>query len=118
MTNYIGPTGALATSPKYFYRLSRDDSGYLIFTKIDLNADTETVIINDNTLSTNEEDQIPLDLTNDTVVVNIDAGHEVIKLAGGYSQYKVKADDLVYFIDNDGNMILRINGSYNYPEIV
>lgn len=116
MSSFIGATGGIP--PSYFYRLTRDSTGYLTFTKIDLNADGTTVVINNNTVSTSETAQQQFDISNDTVVINIDAGHEVINLAAGHSQYKIKPEDLLYFINDNGDMIVRINGSRTYPSIV
>jgi hypothetical protein len=116
MSRYIGATGGLP--PSYFYRLTRDRTGYLTFTKVDLNADTAEVVINSNTVSTMETEQQQFDISDDTVVINIDAGHEIIDLAAGHSQYKIKPEDLLYFINDNGDMIVRINGSRNYPSIV
>jgi hypothetical protein len=116
MSNFIGATGG--TPPNYFYRLTRDSTGYLTFTKVDLNADGSEVIINNNTLTTAETEQQKFDISSDTVVINIDAGHNIIDLAAGYSQYKIKPEDLLYFINDNGDMIVRINGSRDYPTIV
>jgi len=116
MSRFIGATGN--TPPSYFYRLTRDSTGYLTFTKVDLNADGTEVVINNNTISTSETEQQQFDISNDTVVINIDAGHEVIDPAAGHSQYKIKPEDLLYFINDNGDMIVRINGSRNYPSIV
>jgi hypothetical protein len=116
MSKFIGATGGI--SPSYFYQLTRDSTGYLTFTKVDLNADGTTVVINNNTVSTSETAQQQFDISNDTVVINIDAGHEVINLAAGHSQYKIKPEDLLYFINDNGDMIVRINGSRTYPSIV
>ena len=49
MSRFIGATGN--TPPSYFYRLTRDSTGYLVFTKVDLNADGTAVVINNNTVS-------------------------------------------------------------------
>jgi hypothetical protein len=116
MSRFIGTTGGLP--PSYFYKLTRDSTGYLVFTKVDLNADGTAVVINNNAVSTAEGEQQQFDISNDTVVINIDAGHEPINLAAGHSQYKIKPEDLLYFIDDDGDMIVRINGSRDYPTIV
>jgi hypothetical protein len=116
MSRFIGATGN--TPPSYFYRLTRDSTGYLVFTKVDLNADGTAVVINNNTVSTAEAEQQQFDISNDTVVINIDAGHEIINLAAGHSQYKIKPEDLLYFINDNGDMIVRINGSRDYPTIV
>jgi hypothetical protein len=116
MSRFIGTTGGLPSS--YFYRLTRDNTGYLVFTKVDLNADGTAVVINNNTVSTAEAEQQQFDISNDTVVINIDANHELINNAAGHSQYKIKPEDLLYFIDDNGDMIVRINGSRDYPTIV
>ena len=116
MSRFIGTTGGLPSS--YFYRLTRDNTGYLVFTKVDLNADGTAVVINNNTVSTAEAEQQQFDISNDTVIINIDANHELINNAAGHSQYKIKPEDLLYFIDDNGDMIVRINGSRDYPTIV
>jgi hypothetical protein len=116
MTRYIGATGGLP--PNYFYKLTRDASGYLVFTKVDLNADGTAVVINNNAVSTDPEQQQQFDISSDVVVINVDANHELINQAAGHSQYKIKPEDLVYFINDQGNMIVRINGGYDYPAIV
>ena len=116
MSRYIGATGGLP--PSYFYKLTRDASGYLVFTKVDLNADSTAVVVNNNAVSTDSEQQQQFDIGSDVVVINVNADHEIINLAAGYSQYKIKSEDLVYFINNNGDMIVRINGGYDYPTIV
>lgn len=114
MSRYIGNTGGL--SPSYFYRLNRDATGYLVFTKVDLVADSTEIVINNNAVSTTDQQQF--DISSDVVVINVDANHEVIDQAAGHSQYKIKPEDLLYFINEDGDMIVRINGSRDYPSIV
>ena len=116
MSRFIGATGDIPHS--YFYRLTRDSTGYLTFTKVDLNADGTEVVINNNTVTTSETEQQHFDISSDTVVINIDAGHNVISPAAGHSQYKIKPEDLLYFINDNGDMIVRINGSRDYPTIV
>jgi hypothetical protein len=116
MSRYIGATGGLP--PSYFYKLTRDASGYLVFTKVDLNADGTAVVVNNNAVSTDPEQQQQFDISSDVVVINVDANHELINQAAGHSQYKIKPEDLVYFINDSGDMIVRINGGYDYPAIV
>lgn len=116
MSRFIGATGGLP--PSYFYKLSRDATGYLVFTKVDLNADTTAVVVNNNSVDTGAEQQQQFDIGSDVVVVNVNADHEIIDSAAGHSQYKIKPEDLVYFINDNGDMIVRINGSYDYPTIV
>lgn len=118
MSRYIGSTGTLGSNPSYYYRLTRDETGYLVFTKVDLIADNTEIVVNNNEVSTDEADQQQFVLGSDVVVVNIDENHEIINSAAGHSQYKIKPEDLLYFINENGDMIVRINGSYDYPSIV
>jgi hypothetical protein len=89
-----------------------------VFTQVDLNADGTTVVVNNNAVSTDSEQQQQFDIGSDVVVINVDANHELINQAAGHSQYKIKPEDLVYFINDSGDMIVRINGGYDYPTIV
>jgi hypothetical protein len=120
MSNFIGSTGSV--SPKYFYKLTRDNTGYLVFTKVDLNTATDVVVINNNINTTSNADQLEFNISDylkdDGVVINVDENHEIIKKAAGHTQFKIKPEDLLYFINDDGNLIVRLNGSYNYPTIV
>lgn len=116
MSRFIGATGGLP--PSYFYKLSRDTTGYLVFTKVDLNADGTAIVVNNNALGTAPDQQQQFDIGSDVVVINVDADHEIINSAAGHSQYKIKPEDLVYFINDNGDMIVRINGGYDYPTIV
>lgn len=116
MSRYIGSTGG--TVPTYFYRFERDETGYLTFTKVDINADGDEIVINDVTARGDQESQLDFDLSNDVVVINMDENHALINKSAGVTQYKIKAEDLLYFLDDNGEMIVRINGSYDYPVIV
>lgn len=118
MSNYIGST-IDASLIKYFYRLSRDSEGYLTFTKVNLALDDETIVIDDPEARADEEAQSDFGgFDNDTLVINVDANHNIVNKSMGYSQYKVRPDDLLYFINEDGEMIVRINGTYSYPTTV
>ena len=118
MTNFIGST-IDPGSVKYFYRLSRDSEGYLTFTKVNLALDDDEIIIDDPEIRDTDETQSDFGgFDNDTLVVNVDANHNVINKSLGNCQYKVRPDDLLYFINEDGEMVVRINGTYNYPTTV
>jgi hypothetical protein len=118
MSNRIGST-LDAGLIKYFYRLSRDDEGYLTFTKVNLALDNETIVIDDPEARADEELQSDFGgFDGDTLVINMDANHNIINKSMGYSQYKVRPDDLLYFINDDGEMVVRINGTYSYPATV
>lgn len=107
MTYYIGTPNLDAN--KYFYQLRRDEDGYLTFTKVNLNTDTDSIT---------ELNDLDFEYADGTVVINIDENHELLNDEAGHVQYKFKTNDVLYFINDDGELVLRINGEYDYPSNV
>ena len=105
MTYYIG--NPLNSTNKFFYKFTRSDDGYLTFTKVNLETGSEDVVDNINDLD--------FTLDDGSVVINIDENHELVNADGGHTQYKLKQTDILYFINDEGELILRVNGEYNYP---
>lgn len=115
MSNYIGagPTGKQTKT--YFYKLTRNENSELIFTKVDLASSTDTVTVNDPMLIDGSELVHEFaGFETDYVVNNIAEDHTPIEKSLGHSQYKVRAEDINYYIDENGNFIARLNRSYNY----
>lgn len=113
-SRYIGST--LPEPGRFFYKLTRADDGYLTLTKYDLVADNDTIVINDLILRNDQENQLDFDFGSNMAVYNVDENHEIINKAAGHVQIKVSADDLHYFIDDNGYLVLRFNNDYEYPE--
>ena len=114
MSNYIGIGPVARENKKYFYKITRNSNQELILTKIALNSSTETVVGNDPELEINNVKHAFQGFGTDYVVINTDASHVVIDPPLGVSQYKVRNDDINYFVDNNGNLIARINSKYTY----
>jgi hypothetical protein len=114
MSNYIGTGPVAKENRKYFYKITRNSNQELILTKVDLNSSTETVVVNDPELEIDNVKHAFQGFGTDYVVINTDADHEVIDPPLGVSQYKVRNDDINYFIDGEGNLIARINAKYMY----
>jgi hypothetical protein len=114
MSNYIGTGPVSRENRKYFYKITRNSNQELILTKIDLNSSTETVVVNNPELETNNVKHAFQGFNTDYVVINTDESHNIIDPPLGVSQYKVRNDDINYFVDNNGNLIARINAKYTY----
>lgn len=113
--NYIGKRQPKADS-KVFYALSRDDDSNLVFTRIDLESnDSTTFDLVSNALRADVESQHEfLGLETNYVFNNIEQDHTLTDSTMGMIQYKVRQDDLYYYINSDGNLVLRTGATYTY----
>lgn len=114
MSNYIGTGPVSRDNRKYFYKITRNNNQELILTKVDLNSGDETVVINDPELEINNVKHAFHGFNTDYVVINTDEQHQIVDPPLGVSQYKVRNDNINYFIDDEGNFIARINAKYTY----
>lgn len=112
MSNYIGEGPISRENRKFFYKITRNSDNDLILTKINTNASTEEIVLNDPSIA--GEQHVFQGFGTDYTVINTDANHEVIDDPLGVSQYMIRNDDVNYYIDENGNFIARINKKYNY----
>lgn len=119
MTYYIGRNldSYNKREERYFYGLKRDDvTGFITIDKVNLDKSLDTIeLVNLDNL-TGEK----------TVYENLQEGidffegrsvdHELKYDGLNYEQYKWSSDDLYYYIDSQGQLVVRINSPYNYPE--
>lgn len=114
MSRYIGPSPGEKT---FFYGFSRSNDGELTFTKVDFLADAgEVVVINDLTLRDDQEAQYDFPGFDQDYFDGRGANHELVNQSLNYEQYKFRGADLYYFIDEDGQLVVRINEEYTYPD--
>lgn len=115
MTNYIGKRQPKADS-KVFYALSVDNDSNLVFTRIDLeSADSTTFdIVNNNVRGDVETQHEFQGLETNYVFNNIEQDHTLTDPTVSRIQYKVRQDDLYYYINSDGNLVLRTGSTYTY----
>lgn len=119
MTYYIGRTldSYNKREERYFYGLKRDDeTGFITVDKVNLDKSLDTVQLVNLAGLTGEG----------TVFENLQEGvdffegrsinHELKYDGLNYEQYKWSADDLYYYIDSDGQLTVRINSPYYYPD--
>lgn len=102
----------IGTAPKYFYGIRRTDQGQLYFVRV-------------NQLDQN--DQIEINVPGDAednyndFEVGIDffegrnANHEIVFDNLKYEQYRWDNRSLLYYVNDNGELVVRINQAYTYP---
>jgi hypothetical protein len=113
-TYYLGtsPIEALGDSPRYFYGLRRNDQGELFFVRSDQLADIDDVVINQpgSLVDTFQDFEAGVDYFD-----GIDSEHEILYENMKYPQYKWDNRSLFFYIDSQGQLVIRINRGYTYP---
>ena len=116
MSRYIGPSPG---TKKFFYGFSRSNDGELTFSKVDFLAGYgQTIVINDLTLRGDQEEQYDFQGFEQDYFDGRGSNHELTNESLKYEQYKFRSEDLYYFIDEDGQLVVRINEEYTYPPAV
>lgn len=117
MTYYVGDLGensALGPSnERYFYAIRVDDDGNLYFTRVDLWVDTGQIEINKAG---------PLDDNWDFFELGTDffEGKDPVTRERpypnlNYDQYRFGPRSAYYYLDSNGDLIVRYNQTYDYP---
>ena len=113
-TYYIGtsPEESLGDSPRYFYGLRRNDHGELFFVRSDQLADIDDITINEpgSLADTFQDFEAGVDYLD-----GIDAEHEILYENMKYPQYKWDNRSLFFYVDSQGQLVIRINRGYTYP---
>ena len=118
MTYYIGGEINLNTligpdNQRYFLALRRTDDGTLYFGKIDQVIDTSALTINDPGLV--ENDYTDFEYGVDFFDGRQAADHSRPYINLHWDQYRWDNKNISYYIDSQGNFVVRINQSYTYP---
>ena len=112
---YIGtsPEQSLGNSPRYFYAVRRNEDGELFFLRSDQIKDKDIITINNPGVpSENFEDLEPgIDYFE-----GIDADHEATDDNLFFTQYRWDDRSILYYIDEEGQLVQRINFNYEYPD--
>lgn len=113
MSRYIGPAPG---QKNFFYGFSRSNDGELTFTKVDFLAGYgQTVVINDLELREDQEAQYDFPGFDQDYFDGRGSNHVLVNQSLKYEQYKFRSEDLYYFVDSDGQLVVRINEEYTYP---
>ncbi len=102
----------LGDTPQYFYALRRTDDGELYFARVNNLSKTDAIQINkDGTADGNfNEFEVGVDFFEGR-----DVTHELVHENLNYEQMRWDDRNLYYYIDDDGQLVVRVNSKYNYP---
>ena len=113
-TYYLGtsPDEALGDSPRYLYAIRRNEDGELFLLRSDQLKDKTTIELNTpGAPGENFEDFEPgIDYFE-----GIAADHEVEYDNLTWTQYRWDDRSILYYIDDEGRLVQRINQGYTYP---
>lgn len=98
--------------PRYFYGLRRTDDGELYLAKVDQIRANDTITVNNpGTVDGNYENfETGVDFFEGR-----DVNHNLVYENLNYEQYRWDGRALFYYIDDDGQLVIRINEDYQYP---
>jgi hypothetical protein len=117
MTYYIGGEinrGEIlgAGNSRFLYSLRRNDVGELFFTKIDQLKDQDTIVINvPGTIADNYED---FEYGIDYFDGRLEEDHSRPYPNLYWDQYRWDDKNCYYYIDANGELVVRINRAYTY----
>jgi hypothetical protein len=117
MTYYIGNEVSLDAvlgqgNPRYFYALRRTDDGELFFSKIDQLKDTDTITLNNAGANTNNFEQFEYGVDFFDGRLATDHSRPYPNLY--FDQYRWDGKNCYYYINNNGELVVRINQEYTY----
>jgi hypothetical protein len=117
MTYYIGNENGLDSligpdNRRFFLALRRTDDGTLYFGKIDQISDSGALTINDPGLV--ENDYTDFEYGVDFFDGRQESDHSRPYLNLHWDQYRWDNKNVYYYIDGQGNFVVRINQAYSY----
>jgi hypothetical protein len=117
---YVGnDVGMLADSlggARYFYGLRRDPDGYLHFAKVDQLDVSDGIQINN--VGDEPSQDYPGFSPGQDFFEGRDTFHNLVYRNLNYEQFRWDDRNIYYYINDDGEFVVRINQSYDYPEDV
>lgn len=119
MTYYVGDNNqdsVLNGVPRYFYALRRTEQGDLYFTRVDQITGTDEIIINNIGLS--EDDFTEFEHGVDYFDGRLDSDHTRPDANMNFDQYRWDNRSIYYYLNAEGELVVRINQAYEYPSDV
>lgn len=114
-SNYVfgrDPNELIGDQPRYFYALRRTDDGELYFSRVNQLSREDSIEI--NTIGDYEDNyndfQVGVDFFEGR-----DVYHNLVYQNLNYEQYRWDDRSMYYYIDDDGQLIIRTNTKYQYP---
>ena len=119
MTYYVGGEIALNDilgegNPRFFYGLQRTEDGTLYFYKIDQLRDASTITLNVPGPNSGNFEQFEYGIDFFDGRLATDHSRPYPNLV--FDQYRWDGKDCYYYINNNGELIVRVNRSYQYTQ--
>ena len=116
MSNYAGSTpdhlnGAIPD--RYFYGLRRTDEGELFIGKMDQMSTTDGITINN---PGDPENNYPDFDQGQDFYEGRDVNHNLVYENLNYEQFKWDGRNISYYVNDEGELIARVNHSFTYDE--
>jgi hypothetical protein len=110
---YFGedPEKRLGDSPRYFYGIRRNAKGSLFLIRSDQSKDKESIQIN---IPGNEEDNFGEFEVAVDFIEGVDVNHNPVYPNMKYPQYRWDDRSIFYYVNDDGELVARINNGYAY----
>lgn len=115
MSNFLGQSISelvAQTDARYFYGLRRTDDGELYLQKADQLKAGDSITINTSGPS---EDNFDDFVQGEDFFEGRDVKHEKIYKNLNYEQYRWDNRSVLYYVDDEGQLVMRINEGYTYP---
>lgn len=114
MTQYIGSNSSDLTSQmgeRYFYGLRRNDDGEVFLAVLDQLSQTDAITIN---IPGNQEDNYDGFAVGQDFFEGRDVNHNKVFANLNYEQFRWDNRKINYYINDDGELVARLNQPYNY----
>lgn len=115
MTEYIGTDGNSfynSFNPRYLYAIGRDKQGNLFVTKVDQASKSDSIQINS---PGNPSDDYTNFREGEDFFEGRDANHNLVYPNLNYEQWFWDSRNALFFVDENGNLVMRIGQGYEYP---
>ena len=116
-THYVGQTPSITEllgegQPRYFYALRRTEDGTLFFAKIDQLKDVDTITINNPGAATGDftEFEYGVDFFDGRIESDHSRPYDNLQ----WDQYRWDNKNAYYYVNEQGELVVRINQAYVY----
>lgn len=115
MSYYIGTEPkdlAADQASRFFYAIRRTDDGLLYFVKVDQLRDDDEIVINNPGLTENDFTEFEYGV--DFLDGRLEEDHSRPYSNLQWDQYRWDSRSLFYYINDNGEFVIRINKEYTY----
>jgi hypothetical protein len=111
--HYLGvdPNTRLGGTPRFFYGIRKNENGSLFLVRSDQYKEADTIEINNpgDDIENYNEFEVGVDFFE-----GIDVTHNAVYENLKYVQYKWDDRAIFYYVDDEGQLVARVNNGYTY----